>query len=125
MHIRHFLKTTLFALTLSAVPFSCLQADAVSGPQFADRMLGRNTYDRFNPILFQGGRQAVISVESKSSVPLSFGVYTSDGVLIRSVVVYGFTKSTIWFDPPFTAYYSIVVTNLSPIYAGEYLMRTN
>jgi hypothetical protein len=125
MNIYRLLRISLLAFSAIAVTKSTLNAGAVGGPQSLDRLLAHDTADTITPIRFSGGQQAIIRIEEKASAQLLVSVYNPDGSLLRSFGVGAYSWRKFWFDPPETAYYKIVVTNLSDSQHGEYSLQTN
>jgi hypothetical protein len=125
MNFRRLLRTSLLAWTALTASWNTANGEAVGGPRSLDRLIAHDASDTITPILFAGGRQAIIRVEEKTAATLLVSVYNPDGTLLRSFAVNGYTWRKFWFDPPAEGRYKVVITNLSDSLYGEYSLQAN
>jgi hypothetical protein len=124
MTIRNFIAKSVLVLGTFTAAVS-MYADALPGPQSVYRLISHTSEDTIRPIVFEGGRQAVVVVEAKTSTPLTVSIFRPDGTSFGTYFVAGFGKRTVWFDVPVTAGYTIRVANLSDVFVGAYSLTTN
>lgn len=121
MNINKFLTLSMLALSLVSAPV-ILSAGSQS-PASTTTSVNPFSSDRFNPVVFRAGEDAVVTVQGDGDTDLDLYVYDENGNLIAKDDD-NTDDCVATFTPRWTGRFYIVVVNRGSVY-NTYHLQTN